>query len=186
MGRVLAAALFLSSAGCVSFASTVASPTALEHQLLGVYEELDRDLIHASSVRAAAGGPGSLESLQGLALEGRALQRFHADDLAELKAAGCLAETTRAEVVRRPCAGGDADEGLLQRRLQRVVHDENRARRAILNWAAHAYVREQGRQTPTSDELSQMRATYHRLLKEAAAIGELFEVRPGEFEEIRK
>lgn len=176
----------LTSAGCITIASSVATPTALEHQLLGVYRELDDDLVYASSVRGDFVSPsGSYEALKSLALEGRSLQRFNEDDLAELKAAGCLAETLDAKIVDRPCDGVVADTGL-QPTLQRVIRDENRARSAILTWAAHAYAREAGAQRPGPEALAEIRRTYRRLLFEAATAGHLFEVEPGVFSPVSR
>src|SRR5688572_11141420 len=42
---VRALALCLLASGCVTAVGAVAKPTALEFQLLGAYEELDRDLM---------------------------------------------------------------------------------------------------------------------------------------------
>src|SRR5262245_31747944 len=127
MMRASASLVMFLSSGCVSAVGAVAQPTALEFQLLGAYEELDRDLMHASSVRAPSTPAASFEKLRAEALEARGLQRFNEDDLLELKNAKCLAEGLGAKVVPRPCALMEQDPAA-QRRLQRVVKEENRAR----------------------------------------------------------
>lgn len=167
--------------GCFTVATSAGTPTALERQLLGAYDELDRDLVLASSVRAdIARAPGSFDSVKALALEGRALQRFNEDDLVELKANGCLAETLEATVVARPCQFV-AQEDATKRR-DRVIEEENRSRRAIVEWAAFVQAREAGRDRPTPDQIAEIRRTYQRLIRESAAPGDLFETSPGQFQ----
>lgn len=174
----------VSAPGCVKIATSAGTPTALERQLLGAYDELDRELVLASSVRGdVARAPGSHESVKALAIEGRALQRFNEDDLSELKAAGCIAETLDATVVPRPCAAATEASG---RRRERVVEDENRARRNILSWAALVQAREAGRDRATQEQLRELRRTYHLLLRESAGPGHLFEVAPGEFRPVER
>ena len=179
---VVAASL---GSGCVTIGTSVATPTALERQLLGVYEELDEDLRHAASVRGDGAGTPSFAGMRAKAVEGRALQRFNEDDVAELKAAGCLAETLQGRIVDRPCeVAGETGESL-QRRLTRVVTDENRARDAIVSWAAHVQAREAGQPAPTADGVRNLWWTYARLLKEAAAPGHVLEVEPGVFRAVQ-
>ncbi|MCC7380595.1 MAG: hypothetical protein IT384_02100 [Deltaproteobacteria bacterium] len=179
------ATLCLSAVGCVTVATSAGTPTALERQLLGAYDELDRDLVLASSVRGDQARPaGSLEARRALALDGRALQRFNEDDLVELKGGGCIVERLDATVAPRACAlisdGGD----VVQRRRERVIVEENRARRAILEWAAYNAAREAGRERPSADEEREIRQTYHRLLAEAAQPGHWFETAPGQLREV--
>lgn len=182
LGSVL---ISLSAAGCVTVATSAGTPTALERQLLGAYDELDRDLVLASSVRGDQARPaGSLEARRALALDGRALQRFNEDDLVELKGGGCIVERLDATVATRSCTlvseGGD----VVQRRRERVILEENRARRAILEWAAYNAAREAGRERPSAEEEREIRQTYHRLLAEAAQPGHWFETTPGQFREV--
>ena len=173
--------------GCVKIATSAGTPTALERQLLGAYDELDRELVLASSVRGdVARSAGSPESVKALAIEGRALQRFNEDDVAELKTAGCLAETLEATVVPRPCSLASDAAAAVARRRDRVVQDENRARRNILSWAALVQAREAGRDRATPDQLRELRRTYHLLLRESAGPGHLFEVSPGEFRPVER
>ncbi|MFO0723135.1 MAG: hypothetical protein U1E65_05070 [Myxococcota bacterium] len=165
--------------GCVSVVTSAAGPTALERQLLGAYDELDRDLVLAASVRGGAAlTPGSPEALHAAAVEGRALMRFDEDDVLELKQLGCLGESLEALLVAQPCA----QQGAQEKRLARVIRDENQAREAVLAWAAHLLARELGRDAPTMAELAEMRAAYRRLLLETAAPGQLFEVTPNRYQ----
>src|SRR5205823_8158392 len=167
-------------------AGSVARPTAIERQLLGDYEELDKELAHASSVRGdIAPNAGTFEAIKAEALEQRGIQRFNEDDLAELKKARCIAESLDATVVKRACSLADKDPSA-PRRIARVIDEENRARKAILTWAAHELARSQGRSVPDPQELAEMRKTYQRLLAEAAPAGELREVSPGIFKEVTR
>lgn len=175
--RIVAVALLLSS-GCIRGALTVAQPTALELQLLGAYDELDKELIHAGSVRGKASPELGYDQLSNLAVEARGTQRFNEDDVAELKARGCLAEGQGAILLARPCTMEDEAMG---RRQGRLVEEENRARAVILNWAAHNLARKAGRPRPNPEELKEMRAAYQRLLFETARPGELIEREPGQF-----
>lgn len=170
--------------GCsVKVVGAVAPPTAVERQLLGAYEQLDRRLVHVSSLRG--GRPGVIQSFSALesqALVARRIQRFNEDDLAQLKSAGCIAESLQATVVARPCAAADPAQG---RRLKRVLSEENRARGDILEWAAYARAREQGKALPSAAERRALVDAYVRLMRAAARPGDLFEVRPGVFEPVR-
>lgn len=163
--------------GCVSINTNAATPTAIERQLLGAYEELDRDLVMASSVRGdVRGAPQTWEGLRALALEGRALMRFNEDDVRELKTARCVAEANSGELVARDCASAE-----LSARVGRVVEQENRARRAVITFAAHAAARERGRTMVAASDVTELWQAYQRLLRQAAEPGDLFEAAPGEF-----
>lgn len=165
--------------GCVSIGTNAANPTAVERQLLGAYEELDRELVMAASVRGDVRGvAGSWDSMRALALEGRALMRFNQDDVRELKTAGCLAETLEAELAPQPCTAALADVTV---RVARVVAQENRARRAVITFAAHAAARETGRTMVSTEEVAELRRAYHRLMRQTAVKGDLFESAPGQF-----
>lgn len=173
-------AVGIAPAGCVTAVGAVAKPTALEFQLLGAYEELDRDLMHASSLRAPSGPSASFEKLRMEALEARGLQRFNEDDLLDLKNARCLAEGLGAKVVPRPCALLDQDPAA-RRRLDRVVREENRSRQVILTWAAFELARKGGRAEPSAAELVEIESAYERLLRDTAAPEHLVEVKRGAF-----
>jgi hypothetical protein len=178
----------LSCCGCITIATSYGAETAIERQLLGAYEELDQDLILASSVRGdVAAPPGSYESVKALAIEGRALQTFNQDDLELLETKGCVVEALDATIRAAPCPYTDAPDEEAQRAARtrtRVIAEENRARKNILTWAAHAYARADGRGKPSSKDFLEIKATYHRLLEERAKKGERFEVEPGVVREL--
>ena len=177
-------------AGCsIKAAGSVAQPTALELQLLGAYRKLDDDLIRASSIRAA--GPitaATQDALADQALEARAMQRFNQDDVAELKAAGCLAETLTAELVARPCAlvNDSPSEGATARRRERVIAQENGARRNLLAWAATTLAIEAGADQVSAANRREVRSAYARLLRQTARPGDWVEVTPGEFRAVER
>ncbi|MEQ9503438.1 MAG: hypothetical protein RIT81_41665 [Deltaproteobacteria bacterium] len=174
----------LTLCSCVSGAGTAAKPTALERQLLGAYEELDDSLASVASVRAENAPAGrSFTQMEALAIDARATQRFNADDLAELKDAGCIAETRAAKVIARACSM--ASEGAVQRRLGRVVEEENRARRDIVTWAAYAFARRDGRPNPSAEEVEALRQAYRRLQYESARAGHVIEDEAGAFVRVK-
>jgi hypothetical protein len=182
----LALGALLLSACAIKVAGSVAKPTALEHQLLGDYEELDEALAHASSVRGDLGpNASSYEMIKAEALEQRAVQRYNEDDLLELKRARCIAERLDATIVKRSCALVAKDPSA-DRRITRLVEEENRARKAVLTWAAHELARSQGRALPTDEDLAELKKTYQRLLAEAALPGDVHEVSPGVFKEVSR
>ncbi len=173
------------ASGCIQAALSAGQPTAVERQLLGAYEELDEELVHASSVRGAPGlEDASHESLQQLALRARSLQVFNADDVLELKSGGCVFETLRAELAATDCGLVNADPAARRRRT-RVMDEENRARRVLMRWAAHEIARREGRAAPDASELAEVRAAYLRLIKETAQPGHLMEVTPGDVQPMR-
>lgn len=174
----------LALCSCVTGAGTAAKPTALERQLLGAYEELDDQLASVASVRADAEPVGaSFGRMEALAIDARATQRFNADDLAELKDGGCVAETRAARVAARPCSS--SSEPAVARRLDRVVEEENRARRDIVTWAAYAFARREGRPSPSPEELDALRQAYQRLQYESARSGHWIEDDSGTFVRVK-
>ena len=142
---ILTLAVALAAPACFSITLSVATPTALERQLLGEYESLDKDLVLASSVRGGAGGAKTVEAARLRAVRARALQRFNEDDLLELKAAGCVAEGLAGRLVSRPCEAIEDDASTIGRRRARVVSEENEARAQILGWVAKTLAEKQGR-----------------------------------------
>ena len=172
-------------AGCsIKAAGSVAQPTALELQLLGAYRKLDDDLVRSGSVRAA--GPlsrAARDALAAAAIDARAMQRFNQDDVAELKAAQCVAEGLDARLRRRRCPLA-ADDPTVARRLDRVVTQENEAREALLAWAAATLALDAGEARIGPEVRGEVRAAYVRLLRQAANKGHVFEVAPGEFQPV--
>jgi len=173
------------ASGCIQAALSAGQPTAVERQLLGAYEELDEELVHASSVRGGSGlEDASHKSLQQLALRARSLQVFNADDVLELKSEGCVFETLRAELAPTEC-GLVSEDPAARRRRARVMDEENRGRRVLMRWAAHEIARREGRAVPDASELAEVRAAYLRLIKETAQPGHLMEVTPGDVQPMR-
>ncbi len=176
--------LLLAATGCIRVAGSVAKPTALERQLLGEYEQLDDELIWASSVRGTADPLApSFDVLKAQAVEQRGLQRFNEDDVVELKKERCLAESLEGTLVSRPCPLVQADQAI-STRVERVVREENKARSTILLWAAYELARKEGRSTPGPKELDEIKKAYARLLRAAAQPGQLAEVAPGEYRDV--
>lgn len=177
-------ALLLCSTSCVRVVGSVAKPTALERQLLGEYEQLDDEMIWASSVRGSADPLApSFDSLKAQAVEQRGLQRFNEDDVVELKKERCLAESLQGTLVARPCPLVQGDASVAPR-VERVVREENKARSTILLWAAYELARKEGRAAPGTKELDEIKKAYARLLRAAALPGQLAEVAPGEFRDV--
>ena len=124
------------SAGCVTAQIQVVDErTALENQILGSYEELDRDLQLVASVRAVdeqgrRRGPPNFSEIRARAVSARQTQRFHLDDVQELKDQGCLGEGADGQLARRPCEA--ASDETVAGRVDRIVAAENEARKVLL------------------------------------------------------
>ena len=101
--------------GCVSAKiNVVGERTALENQILGSYEELDRDMQLLASVRAVdAQGkthqPQSYTQERRQAILARQTQQFNRDDIDELKQAGCIGETQDGSRDSRPTSSKEAE-----------------------------------------------------------------------------
>jgi hypothetical protein len=172
-------------AGCISAAVSVSQPTAVERQLLGAYESLDADLVRLSSVRSAdVGFRNSDAMMREEALRARAIQRFNADDIVQLKAGGCLVELLSTRLGSRPCPA--ANDAQVKRRLDRVIEEENGSRRAILAWAAQEDARARGRQASSTEYMRDLNIAYHELLRQTAKAGDWIESRPGIFVQMEK
>jgi uncharacterized protein YdbL (DUF1318 family) len=156
--------------GCVSARINVVDErTALENQILGSYEELDRDMQLLASVRAvdAAGKtrqPQSYTKQRRRAILARQTQQFNRDDIDELKQAGCIGEAQDGSLKARPCER--SSDPATAERLQRLLASENQARGIILRFAITA--------SPdlTDRDLPQVIAAYARMQREKAREGE--------------
>ena len=168
--------------GCVSVGGTVATPTALENQMLGVYEDLDDDLVYASSVRSNNTIPFSVENARSEALAARSLQLFNRDELDEFKAAGCIAETLSAILIPYKCTAEQDPTDNFEERRARIIRDENRARERLMQWAAFLIARKKGRNIIDPEKIIELRKTYYRMLREGADKGHIFEQADGRFE----
>jgi len=171
-------------AGCIRAAGSVAEPTAIERQLLGAYQQLDRELVWVSSVRGPGGeGPeadrlSEVDDLGTRALRMRLLQRFNEDDLRQLADWQCVAEGRSAAV--QPVGCDEVERDLRWRRIrERVVQEENQAREVIIEYAADQAARRQGRSEPDDQLRQRMRAAYADLMRTAAAPDHLVESSEG-------
>ena len=173
-GRPLALVLPLAAlaSACVEAKIQVVDErTALENQILGQYEELDRELLLVASVRAAPAGGGGPEAglpvvsrLRDEALRARQTQQFNRDDLDELKAKGCLGEGGDGMLKPRECEA--SRETSVAERVARLVEAENQARRSILRYVVAS--------SPdlTEQDLPKLTAAWSRLAHEQARPGE--------------
>lgn len=168
--------------GCVSAKINVVDErTALENQILGSYQELDRDMQLLASVRAVdaegkAQAPPSYTDQRRQAILARQTQQFNRDDIDELKQAGCLGEAGDGTLAKRTC--DRASDPAVAARLQRLIASENQARGVILRFAVTT--------SPdlTDRDLPQVTAAYARMQREKARSGEWIQKIPGEW--IRK
>lgn len=162
--------LFVPLAGCVSAKINVVDErTALENQILGSYEELDRDMQLLASVRAvdAAGKtqpPPSYTQERQQAIVARQTQQFNRDDIDELKQAGCIGEAQDGTLKARPCER--SSDQAVAGRLERLIASENQARGVILRFAVTT--------SPdlTDRDLPQVIEAYARMQREKAKSGE--------------
>ncbi len=165
--------------GCVSAKINVVDErTALENQILGSYEELDRDMQLLASVRGVdaksqAQPPPSYTQQRQRAIAARQTQKFNRDDVDELKQAGCIGEANDGTLSKRPCEL--ASDPAVAARLERVIASENQARSVILRFAVTA--------SPdlTEKDLPQVTATYARMQREKARSGEWIQEPLGEW-----
>ena len=156
--------------GCVSAKiNVVGERTALENQILGSYEELDRDMQLLASVRAVdAEGktrqPQSYTQERRQAILARQTQQFNRDDIDELKQAGCIGEAQDGTLKARPCER--SSDPAVAGRLLRLIASENQARGVILRFAVTV--------SPdlTEKDLPQVIEAYARMQREKAQSGE--------------
>ena len=176
---IVTAGLAVAAAGCVRAAGSVAEPTAIERQLLGAYQKLDRELVWVSSVRGPAGAPPELDDLGTRALRMRLLQRFNEDDREQLADWRCIAEGRSAEIRAVACSEVERDDTWRKIR-RRVIEEENRARSIIIDWAASEAARREGRAEADDELRARMRAAYAELMRSAAEADHLVETPSGE------
>ena len=162
--------LFFVVSGCVSAKINVVDErTALENQILGSYEELDRDMQLLASVRAVDSSgktqpPPSYTQERQQAIVARQTQQFNRDDIDELKRAGCLGEAGDGTLAARTC--DRSSDQAIAGRLERLIASENQARGVILRFAVTT--------SPdlTEKDLPQVTEAYARMQREKAKTGE--------------
>jgi uncharacterized protein YdbL (DUF1318 family) len=171
--------LTLLFSGCVSAKINVVDErTALENQILGSYEELDRDMQLLASVRAVDSSgktqpPPSYTQERQQAIVARQTQQFNQDDIDELKKAGCIGEAKDGILAARPC-DRSSDKSVAER-LERLIASENQARGVILRFAVTT--------SPdlTEKDLPQVTEAYARMQREKARTGEWIQQPAGEW-----
>lgn len=154
---------------CVSAKINVVDErTALENQILGSYEELDKDLQMVASVRAVdpdgqSKPVPSFHEIRQRAIEARQTQQFNRDDIDELKKAGCLGEGSDGLLKARDCA--DQAKPEVAGRIQRMLKSENECRGVLLDFVVTT--------SPdlTREDLPSVQKAYARMNREAAAPG---------------
>ena len=173
------AACGLSLVACVKARINVVDQrTSLESQILGSYEELDRDLQMVASVRSVdADGqskpaPSFHEIRQG-AIEARQTQQFNRDDVDELKKAGCLGEGSDGRLQSRTCQ--EQSDPAIRQRATRLLESENGAREILMDFVVTT--------SPdlTRADLPQVRAAYARMNREAAERGHWIQQEDGKW-----
>jgi hypothetical protein len=155
--------------GCVSAKIQVVDErTALENQILGSYEELDRDLQLVASVRAVdkngkTSARPNFSQIRAQAVAARQTQRFNRDDLDELKRAGCLGEANDGKLSARKCER--AAQADVAARIERLVASENQARAVLLTFVLTT--------SPdlTQDDRAQLARAWAKMNREQAQAG---------------
>ncbi len=167
------------SSGCVSAKIQVVDErTALENQILGSYEELERDQQLVASVRGVS-EDGKRKQTQKFsdvragAVAARQTQQFNLDDIEELKQAGCLGETNDGQLTARPCDTGDQTS--VSERIERLVASENQARLVLIEFVVTT--------SPdlTTDDRAQLIRAYARMNREQAKSGHWTQTDAGEW-----
>ncbi len=167
--------------GCVTpKIAVVDERTALENQILGSYEELDRNLQLIASVRALDPGQQAAQAngfvkMRSEAILARQTQQFNRDDVVELKKAGCLGEGKDGMLAVRPCPGPEESKG--KERLSSLLSAENRARSVLWRFIVAT-------NPDLSDrDLPQVIETFSRLQREAASSGEWIQGADGSWQQ---
>jgi len=163
--------------GCVSAKINVVDErTALENQILGSYEQLDRDMQLLASVRAAdpvklGAGRHRLVEARLRAIQARQVIQFNADDVDELKRSGCLGESNSGKLAGHDCQA--ATDPAVKKRLDRLLESENGAREIILLFIVA--------ESPdlTEKNLPQLKQAFVRMRREDAKAGEWIQLDSG-------
>jgi uncharacterized protein YdbL (DUF1318 family) len=180
---ILSGLLVTQLAGCVSAKIAVVDErTALENQILGSYEELDRDLQLLASVRSMdlAGETREAPSfvqVRALAVQARQTQQFNRDDIDEMKSAGCLGEANSGYLSLRHCQA--ASNPQVKKRLDRLVKSENDARKLVLSFVVTT--------SPdlTEKDLAQVTQAFARMQREKAKPGDWVQDDSGKWAQVQ-
>jgi hypothetical protein len=163
--------------GCVSARiSVVDERTALENQILGSYQELDRELLLVASVRSEPTDGAAVPDFTALrqeAIRARQTQQFNRDDREELLGVGCLGEGNDGLLSGHPC--DQAAEPAVAARIARLVESDNAARRTLWRFVVTA--------SPdlTPKDLPEVVSAFVRLQQEQAKPGTWIQETSGEW-----
>lgn len=133
---VVLAVIALVGSGCSVKAPEVnitGEKTALENQVIGTYQEIEEEAWTLTSVRSANPGqqaaPVSQEKKRVFeAVQGR---KFNKDDIEEFKQAGFVGENNEGMLIIREHEKLNDDPRLMNR-VTKIVEDENRYRKIIM------------------------------------------------------
>ena len=120
--------LILTLSACIKVAINLATPTAIERQMIGEYQQIDEELLYAATARSQ-GFSDSEEMTK--SVEARLHQSYNLDDIISLKEQGCLGESVEGKLIPIECEAIKKNMDL--RNLQiRMASEENNDRTIIL------------------------------------------------------
>jgi uncharacterized protein YdbL (DUF1318 family) len=132
--RIFANMAFLTMTfGCTFNFEITSQRTALENQVMGVYQDLDDEVLLLSTMRSPPNGNASSKKIAGEMLEHRRNQQFNRDDIEEMKDRGWIGERVDGHlgiIAKNLVSSKHPKEMAL---LQALINEENHDREAI--WA---------------------------------------------------
>ncbi len=118
--------------GCMSIRPQVVSQkTQLERQILGEFEQLEKDLIMVSSVRSKGAAEGELSPAHREALMAVMNRQFRRDDIEEYKRSKNAGEGLNGLLRFFPSTETRSDNEL-EKRIRKTIDEENRDREIIM------------------------------------------------------
>ncbi len=118
--------------GCMSIRPQVVSQkTQLERQILGEFEQLEKDLVMVSSVRSKGAPDAELSPAHREALMAVMNRQFRRDDIEEYKRSKNAGEGLDGLVRFFPTSETRTD-GALEKRIRKTLDEENRDREIIM------------------------------------------------------
>lgn len=121
----------LASAGCTFNFELTSQRTALENQVMGVYQELDDEVLLLSTMRGPDNKRARSKGLPGDVLSHRQNQDFNRDDLEELKDLGLIGERSDGYVALVEPAKDQGKDRAARLLANTLVREENKDREAI-------------------------------------------------------
>ncbi len=173
-GIVIVLIAALSGYGCLSFQFiTVDEQTALEAQILGSFEELDKKLLLVSSVRGSQNQQQvQLTPVEQSALRAQLSRQYNRDDLETFKDNHCIAELKSGFIKKLKCEYASSDP-TKKKLLNEIVTEENNDRRAIFE-----AVLAQNLELSETD-LPRVGAVFYEFMLENAKPNHLFQTKNG-------